>query len=116
MSDWLPDGAREWGGRPVARAVCELVPRRRAVLSGAVRAVVVHRSQDLRRPFGPIARAGAFDAWLDDGTGSVVLRWLGRDSVPGIVPDARLGVEGTVSEVGGRLVILNPLYRFEPVS
>jgi CRISPR/Cas system endoribonuclease Cas6 (RAMP superfamily) len=56
---------------------------------------------------------GAFDAWLDDGTGSAVVRWLGREPVPGIVGGVRLTVEGAVSEVAGQLAILNPMYRFE---
>jgi hypothetical protein len=33
--------------------------------------------------------------------------------VPGLAPGVRLFVEGTASEMGGRLAILNPLYRVE---
>lgn len=99
MSGWLPDGESTWGGRPVAWVVADLVPRSRAVLSGRVEAVRVR--------VGP-----RFEAELDDGTGVVVLRWLGRDAIPGIVAGAQIVVEGTVFADRGRPVLLNPLYRF----
>lgn len=99
MSDWLPDGESTWGGRPVARVVTELEPRCRAVLSGRVRAVRVR--------VGP-----RLEVELDDGTGVVVLRWLGRESIPGLGVGALIVAEGTVLVDRGRPVLLNPLYRF----
>jgi len=99
VSGWLPDGESSWGGRPVVRAVADLQPRSRAVLSGRVRAVEVR--------IGP-----RFEVELDDGTGVVVLRWLGRDAVPGIEVGAEIVAEGTVLVDGGRPLLLNPLYRF----
>ncbi len=113
MTSWLPDGSERWGGQPVARTVSDMKARRRAVLTGVVRTVVVRRAHQSHGPLGQAWRPGAFDAWLDDGTGSAVIRWLGRESVPGIVGGARLTVEGTASEVAGQLVIVNPMYRFE---
>jgi len=56
--------------------------------------------------------AVATEAELDDGTGTVLLRWSGRDEVPGVVAGAGLMVEGTVLGDHGRPVLLNPLYRF----
>ncbi len=53
------------------------------------------------------------DAILGDGTGTLVLRFLGRISVPGIEPGRRLVVEGTPGLVGCKLVMLNPAYSFE---
>lgn len=99
MSGWLPDGEVAWGGRPVARTAARAAPRCRAVLTGRIRTVRV------RQP-GP-----SFDAVLDDGTGTVTLRWLGRANVPGITAGAPVTVEGTVLAQRGRLVLLNPLYR-----
>ncbi len=98
---WLPDTATEWNGRPVARKVVDARPRCRAVLTGTVRAVEAHHG-------------AALDAWLDDGSGTIVVRWLGREAVPGVTAGRRVRVEGTVGEAHGRLRILNPLYRFEP--
>ncbi len=98
MTGWMADGTEEWGGRPVARTVAAADPRRRAALTGTVRAVS--------------ARTDATDAELDDGTGRIVLRWVGRDRVPGVTVGASLAVEGTVLVDRGRRVLLNPLYRF----
>lgn len=101
MTGWLPEGTTEWGGMSVARTVAEAAPRRRAVLSGSVRAV-----RDRRNP-GPCC-----DVVLDDGTGTITLRWVGRRSVPGVGPGRAVTVEGTVLDQHGLLVLLNPLYRF----
>jgi hypothetical protein len=99
VSGWLPDGESSWGGRPVARTVADLQPRSRAVLSGRVRAVRVR--------IGP-----RYEVELDDGTGVVVLRWLGRDAIAGIKVGAAIVAEGTVLVDRGRRLLLNPLYRF----
>lgn len=53
-----------------------------------------------------------FEAVLEDGSGSLVLVFLGRRAVPGLVPGARLQVEGMVGERRGELVMVNPRYRF----
>ena len=49
---------------------------------------------------------------LDDGTGVVLLRFVGRSTVPGLVSGLRMVVEGTPGAERDGLVILNPLYRF----
>jgi hypothetical protein len=105
MSSWMADGTEEWGGRPVARTVGAADPRRRAALTGIVQRVSVRSGV-----------GGATEAELDDGTGSIVLRWVGRDRIPGVVVGASLTVEGTVLAERGRRVILNPLYRFVPAD
>jgi hypothetical protein len=101
VSTWLPEDAERWGGRPVARTVAATAPRQRAVFSGVLRSTAARRY------------AGSWlEAELDDGTGVVTLRWVGRERIPGIVKGASLAVEGTVLDEHGRLVLLNPLYRF----
>lgn len=118
MSTWLPDGTAEWQGRLVARKVIDAGERRRAVLTGTVRSIVVHRQHPARGRIHPMAHGLALDAWLDDGSGTITLRWLGRAAIAGVVVGAGLHVEGTVGSESTRLVILNPLYRFvatEPV-
>ncbi len=47
---------------------------------------------------------------VSDETGRATLRFLGRDKVPGIRPEAQLLVEWTMLAQQGRLVILNPRY------
>jgi hypothetical protein len=107
VSDWLPDDSTEWGGRPVARRVADAGPRQCAVLTGAILAVT---------PRHAVRGSGAgcaLDACLDDGTGEITLRWLGRGAIAGVVAGARMKVQGTVqSSTGAGLVVLNPMYRF----
>ncbi len=112
MSGWLPDGTAEWQGRPVARLVADAEVRHRARISGVVRGVVVRRQCSGDGPVHPFAHGGALDATLCDGTGTITLRWLGREAIPGIAVGASLEVEGTVSRSSGGLVLLDPLYRF----
>lgn len=106
MSGWDLGPGERWGGRPVARTVDGAGARQRVVLAGTV--VSVAR----RCPAG----APTLEAVLDDGTGRILLRWLGRDHVPGVRTGARLAARGTVLEERGRLVVLNPAYRFAPPS
>lgn len=51
----------------------------------------------------------SLDALLEDSTGQVMLRWLGRRAVPGVVAGSYLSIEGTVLLLHGQLVIWNPL-------
>lgn len=101
MTGWLPDGTAEWGGRPVARSLAAATARSRVSVTGTVCAVVV-------RTTAP----PSVEAVLQDGTGRLGLCWIGRDAVAGIAPGRTVAVEGTVLERRGRLVVLNPLYRF----
>jgi hypothetical protein len=52
------------------------------------------------------------DAVLDDGTGTLVLRFFGRAAVPGLVSGRRVVAQGTPGRVDGAVVIINPLYSF----
>jgi hypothetical protein len=82
-------------------AIASLEPRRRGTVVGAIRAV---RSSE--RPY---VRT---EVELDDGTGAVLLRFVGRRAVPGLVTGRRLLAEGTPGAGRDGLVILNPRYRF----
>ncbi len=53
------------------------------------------------------------DAVLQDPTGHIVLRWLGREAVPGIEVGASLRASGTALAEGDHLVVLNPIYSFD---
>ena len=88
MSGWLPDGSTSWGGRPVARTVAEAEPRQRIVLSGTLTSVT---SRHYRLFPGPVRHADpspGLEAEFDDKTGTLTLRWLGRDRMAGIVVGA----------------------------
>ncbi len=52
------------------------------------------------------------DVELGDGTGTLILRFMGRAAIPGMSPGRRVGAEGMPSAQGGTLVVLNPHYAF----
>jgi hypothetical protein len=83
-------------------AIATLVPRRRAMVCGSVTSVRQHQLPWVRT-----------DVEITDGTGVMVLRFLGRSSVGGIVAGRRVVAQGTPRREGETLVMLNPLYSFD---
>ncbi len=112
MSGWLPGGSTHWGGRPVARTVSEAGPRQRVVLSGTLTSVAARHHRVLGGPVRPADPRPSLEAELDDGTGAITLRWLGREAVPGIAVGTALTAEGTVLVEHGRNLVLNPITSF----
>jgi hypothetical protein len=49
---------------------------------------------------------------VDDRTGTLVARFLGRDTVPGFHAGVGVALQGTVIDEWGTLVVLNPTYQF----
>jgi hypothetical protein len=47
---------------------------------------------------------------LDDGTGTLVLRFFGRAAVPGLVSGRGVVAQGTPGRADGTVVMINPLY------
>jgi RecG-like helicase len=47
---------------------------------------------------------------LKDETGRILVAFLGRRKIAGIVAGAKMSVSGTVGERSGRLVVINPDY------
>jgi hypothetical protein len=83
-------------------AISALVPRRRTTIKGRIVSVTPRVKPWVR-----------LDVELSDGSGSVILRFLGRGEIPGLTTDRALIVEGTPSgQSGEELVILNPAYSF----
>jgi hypothetical protein len=91
--------------RCATTAVAALVPRRRSRVAGEIESVV-----SFERPW---VRA---DAVLVDATGALILRFLGRASVPGVRAGARVVAEGTPALERGVLLMRNPLYSFATVE
>lgn len=54
------------------------------------------------------------EAELWDGTGRVLLLWLGRRDIPGIEPGRKLVVHGRMTNVKGERAIYNPAYELQP--
>ena len=91
--------------RCATTAIAALVPRQRSRVAGDVHSVV-----SFERPW---VRT---DAVLVDGTGALVLRFLGRASVPGVSAGARAVVEGTPALERGVILMRDPLYSFATVE
>ncbi|MBA3630444.1 MAG: hypothetical protein H0W55_12385 [Actinobacteria bacterium] len=63
----------------------------------------------------PRAGTGSVEVTLDDGTGRLLARWLGRSKLNGIALGKGLEVEATAGDhAGDELVVLNPSYRLMP--
>jgi len=62
----------------------------------------------------PQGSVPTLEAELYDGSGSVVLVWLGRRQITGIEPGRTLTARGRIAENQGRGVIYNPWYELSP--
>ncbi|MDM7831373.1 OB-fold nucleic acid binding domain-containing protein [Cellulomonas edaphi] len=94
------DQVRAVGCTPVD----QLPVRSRARVSGVIRSVT----------FRPREGVPALEAELYDGSGTLVLVWLGRREIAGVVPGRRLKAEGLVCLVDGRRTVFNPGYELRP--
>ncbi len=89
------------GGTPVA----SLPDRCRATVCGCLTSVTVK----------PKESSCCVEAELFDGSGNVLLRWIGRTAIAGIEPGRRLRAQGTLSSCdNGARVIYNPTYELLP--
>lgn len=58
----------------------------------------------------PRSAVSTLEAELYDGSGTIVLVWLGRRRIPGIEPGRRLTAVGRLGERDGEKVMFNPRY------
>jgi hypothetical protein len=83
----------------------EVVPRRPAKVAGVIQNIRIE----------PREGTGSIEATIIDGTGEVLVRWLGRSSLPGIQLGMGLIVEGTPGETkDGYLTVMNPDFSLVP--
>jgi hypothetical protein len=94
------DAVTATGCTPVAQTA----ERRRVKVSGVIRSVVLRPRQGVP----------ALEAELYDGSGNLVLVWLGRREIAGVEPGRRLKVEGLVCTRDGRRSMFNPRYELRP--
>ena len=80
--------------------IATVAVRQRVRVAGKVYAVRVQ----------PLAGTPTFELTLVDESGSLIVAFFGRRTLPGVAAGTRLAVEGIVSEQRGRLTILNPEY------
>ncbi len=62
----------------------------------------------------PQTQVPALVVELFDGTGSLSLVWLGRQSLVGIIPGVMLQVEGRVTDLRAGPTMYNPAYEILP--
>jgi hypothetical protein len=86
--------------KPATTPLGEVVHRQRTTVSGRVRNVRVQ----------PWAGVPTFECTLVDPTGALTIVFLGRRSVAGVEPGAKLVASGTIGTYQGRLAMLNPSY------
>lgn len=64
--------------------------------------------------YNPRESSPTLEAELWDGSGTVLLVWLGRRRIAGIEPGRSLAARGRLASRDGRLVIYNPWYELQP--
>ncbi|MBS42078.1 MAG: DNA-binding protein [Nocardioides sp.] len=80
--------------------IADAPDRDRVTLRGTVRTLVV-------RPRGGVP---ALEAELGDGSGSILVVWLGRRQIAGIEPGRALTVSGRIGRHDGTRTLFNPRY------
>jgi amino acid transporter len=83
-----------------------LLPRQRARVAGRVKSLTV-------QPWGDVP---TLQVQLTDDQGKLIVAFLGRRQIAGLIPGSRIVVDGTVTERRGQLVMINPDYEFLPAA
>lgn len=96
----LQTSARDLGATPI----CDCTPGEPATVSGVLRSVTLR----------PREGVPAVEAELFDGSGRILLVWLGRRRIRGIEPGRSIVVEGRITCNLDRPAIFNPRYELQP--
>lgn len=97
------DLRREYADEALDR-IGDAPDRTRVRLRGTLRTVTL-------RPRGGVP---ALEAELDDGTGSIVVVWLGRRRIAGIAPGRAMEIQGRIGQHDGQRTMYNPRYELMP--
>lgn len=98
------DDERQASKAQRATPIGEVVPRRRVRVSGTVRALTVPVETTIPE----------LVAEVTDGTGDLLVVWMGRREIAGIGTGRRILLEGMVGRSGPRLRMFNPRYSLLP--
>ncbi len=103
--DIRAENLRNWLATiPGATPIIEAEPRNRLKVAGVVQNIRIDPS-----------RGGSIEATIIDGTGAMVVKWLGRQELLGVGLGVGLIVEGTIGAGSdGEKVVLNPEYELVP--
>ena len=84
--------------------IAEAPERERVLLRGTLRTVTL-------RPRGGVP---ALEAELTDGSGVLIVVWLGRRRIAGISPGRAIQIEGRIGIAEGGRIMYNPRYELIP--
>ena len=100
--DIRAENLRHWASTILdATPIAEVEPRKRHKVGGVV--------QNIR--IDPRSGRDSIEATIIDGSGALVVKWLGRHELAGVRLGAGLIVEGTIGcDDNGDFVVLNPEY------
>lgn len=87
-----------------ADAICDLESGQLTTLTGVVNSLI----------FRPIPAVPVFEVELFDGSGKVVVKFMGRRQIRGITPGSVLAVTGRIVRCDGVMTMFNPDYRLLP--
>lgn len=96
----VQDGTRGVGATPI----CDCAPGSPATVAGVLRSVTLR----------PHEGVPAVEAELYDGTGRILLVWLGRRRIRGVDPGRGIVVHGRILCNTERPTIFNPQYELRP--
>ena len=99
----LADEIREWADKvPGSVRIAEAPVRQHVKIAGVIRRLTVFPMQDNE----------SLEALVYDGTGEVVVRFMGRRAIGGLGLGTRVVVEGVLGELRGALQMMNPRLEF----
>lgn len=81
--------------------VADLEDRKIATIVGTIRSLILRPSSGVK----------SLEAEIEDGTGFVVVVWLGRRSIAGVSPGSDIEVRGLISRDSKGWRIFNPTYK-----
>lgn len=98
-AEQLQSGSDRAGAEPVSR--CD--QGEQVCIAGRLKSVI----------YTPRETTPTLEAELSDGSGTVLLVWLGRRRIGGIEPGRHLKVRGRLTKRDNKLVIYNPWYELQ---
>ena len=96
----LRGGVRDVGATPI----CDCVPGEPATVTGVLRSVTLR----------PREGVPAVEAELYDGSGRIMVVWLGRRRIHGVTPGRGIVVHGRITCTTEKPTIFNPRYTLLP--
>ncbi len=99
----LTDEVRDWASSiPGTSRIDECPNRERVRIAGTVRRLTVR----------PVEGFESLEALVSDGTGEVLVRWMGRHHIQGLGLGTRVVLEGVLGRDREGLRMVNPQFEF----